>query len=50
MTMIHNSKVVMHDQDSNLNLIIRLWCKIKLSPILNHKLLEYVKLTEITIV
>jgi hypothetical protein len=49
MTMIHNSKVVMHDQENSLNPITRLWHKLLASPILSHKLLKYMKLTEIAI-
>jgi hypothetical protein len=47
MTMIHNSEVVMHDQENNLNPLTWLWCKVVTSPIINQKLLEYMKLTEI---
>ncbi len=50
MTMIHNFEIVMCDQDSSLNLVTRLWHKLTASPILNHKLLEYMKLTKIVIV
>jgi hypothetical protein len=50
MTMIHNSKVVMRDQENSLNPITRLWHKLTTSPILNHKLSKYMKLTKIAIV
>jgi hypothetical protein len=49
MTMIHNFKVVMCEE-SNLNPVTRLWRKITTSLILNHKLLEFMKLTEIVVV
>jgi hypothetical protein len=48
MTMIHNFEIVMCDSESNLNPMIQLWCKITISPTLNNKLLEYMKLAEIT--
>jgi hypothetical protein len=48
MTMIHNFENVMCDSESNLNPMTRLWCKITMSPPLNHKLLEYMKLAKIT--
>jgi hypothetical protein len=48
MTMIHNFKVVMCDSENNLNPMTQLWCKITISPPFNHKLLEYMKLVEIT--
>jgi hypothetical protein len=47
MTMIHNSKVVMHDYKSNLNPMTRLWHKVTASPTLNQKLSKYMKLVEI---
>jgi hypothetical protein len=49
MTMIHNFKIVMCEK-SSLIPTTRLWCKITTSPILNHELLEYMKLTEIIVV
>jgi hypothetical protein len=49
MTMIHNFKIVMCEE-SSLNPTTRLWGKITTSPILNHKLLEYMKLTKIIVV
>ncbi len=49
MTMIHNFKVVMC-KESSLNPTTRLWHKIITSPILHHKLLEYMKLIEIVVV
>jgi len=50
MTMIHNSEVVMCNQESSLNPITRLWHKLIASPILNHKLSKHMKLTEIVVV
>jgi hypothetical protein len=50
MTMIHNFEVVMRDQKSSLNSIIRLCRKVIASPTLNYKLLEYMKLEKIAIV
>jgi hypothetical protein len=50
MTMIHNSEIVMRNQENSLNLITKLWHKLTTFPILNHKLLKYMVLTEIVIV
>jgi len=49
MTMIHNFKVVMHDQKNRLNLVIRLWRKFTAFPIFNHKLSKYMKLIDIVV-
>ncbi len=48
-TMIHNFEVVMHNQDNSLNPITKLWHKLTASPILNHKLSKYMKLTTIVV-
>lgn len=50
MTMIHNSKVVMCDQENNLNPSTQLRCKVTTFPILNQKLSEYMKLAEIAVI
>jgi hypothetical protein len=49
MTMIHNSEVVMCDQNNNLNPLTRLWWKVTTSPI-NQKLSKYMKLIEVNVV
>jgi hypothetical protein len=49
MTMIHNFKLVMCEKNS-LNPVTRLWHKITSPLILNHKLLEFMKVTEIVVI
>jgi hypothetical protein len=49
LTMSNNAKGVM-DEHSMLNLMTRLWMKIKFSSILSEKLSEYNKLAEIATV
>ncbi len=48
-TMMHNYEAILREEN-NLNLMIRLWCKITTNPILNHKLSKFMKLVEIVIV
>jgi hypothetical protein len=48
-TMMHNSKAVLQEENS-LNPMTRLWRKIIANPILNHKLLKFMKLAEIDVV
>ncbi len=48
-TMMHNFKVVLWEENS-LNLVTRLWHKVTANPILNHKLLEFMKLAKIVVV
>ncbi len=49
MTMVHNVKPILCE-DNELNPINRLWWKFSMPAILTHKLSEYMKLVEITIV
>jgi hypothetical protein len=46
---MHNYEAILREEN-NLNLMIRLWCKITTNPILNHKLSKFMKLVEIVIV
>jgi hypothetical protein len=46
MTMLHNFKVVLREENDLIPLI-RFWCKMFSSPIFNDKLLYYIKLVEI---
>jgi len=47
--MLHDFEVVLWIEN-DLNPLTKLWCKVFSFPILNHKLLEYIKLVEIAIV
>jgi hypothetical protein len=47
--MLHDFEVV-SSKENDLNPLTKLWCKVFSFPILNHKLLEYIKLVEIAIV
>jgi hypothetical protein len=49
--MVDNFDAILR-KENELNLVtrLRLWCKISTFTILNHKLLEYIKLAEIYIV
>jgi hypothetical protein len=47
MTMVHNAKIIMQ-KDNQLNLVTKIWQKIVAFAILNHWLLEYIKLAKIT--
>ncbi len=47
--MLHDFEVVLR-KENDLNPLTKLWCKVFSFPILNHKLLEYIKLVEIAIV
>jgi hypothetical protein len=46
MIMVDNFNAILR-KENELNLVTRLWCKIFTFTILNHKLLEYIKLAEI---
>jgi len=48
-TMMHNFEGILWEEN-NLNLITKLWHKITINPILNHKLSKFMKLVEIEIV
>jgi hypothetical protein len=45
----HNFDPVLHEEN-DLNPLTRMWCKVFGSTLLNHKLLEFIKLTEIIVV
>jgi len=45
----HNSKKFLWEE-SDFNPLTRLWHKYSRSPILNHKLLEFIKIVEIAVV
>ncbi len=45
--MVHNAKIIMQ-KDNQLNLVTKIWQKIVAFAILNHWLLEYIKLAKIT--
>ncbi len=49
MTMLHNLNGIM-PKDNQFNPITRLWWKLSVFIILNHELLEYIKLVEIIVV
>jgi hypothetical protein len=49
MTMGHNFDPILHEE-SGFNPLIRMWCKVSGSPLLNHKFLEFIKLVEIIVV
>jgi hypothetical protein len=44
-----NSDPILHEEN-DLNLLTKMWCKVFGSPFLNHKLLKFIKLTEIIVV
>ncbi len=48
-TMVDKFDAILH-KENELNLVTRLWCKISTFTILNHKLLEFMKLAKIYIV
>lgn len=48
-TMMHNFEAILWEEN-NLNLITKLWHKITINPILNHKLSKFMKLVEIEVV
>jgi hypothetical protein len=47
--MLHNVEVFLW-KENDLDPLTKLWCKFFSFPVLNHKLLEYIKLVEIAIV
>jgi hypothetical protein len=49
MIMGHNSDPILREEN-DLNPFIRMWCKVSGSPFLKHKLSEFIKLAEITII
>lgn len=46
MTMLHQSKAILWEENE-FNPLIRIWCKIFTSAILNHKISKFIKLVEI---
>jgi hypothetical protein len=49
MTMVHNVESILHE-DNKLNPTARLWQKVSMPTIFNHKLFEYMKLAKIAII
>jgi hypothetical protein len=45
----HNSDLVLHEEN-DFNPHTRLWCKVYGSPLLNHKLLKFIKMIEIIVI
>jgi hypothetical protein len=49
MTIGHNFDPILHEE-SDLNPLTRMWCKVCGSPLLNHKLPKFIKFVEIIVV
>jgi hypothetical protein len=45
----HNSELVLHEEN-DFNPLTKMWCKVFWSLFLNHKLLKFIKFTEIIVV